>query len=244
MAYASAYLISLAISVFLLLRTNAMMRNSVLEQSAELSLLHSPDGSQLESDIERTTIALDSTYPYNQNPSFGLSIAFQASMSLMLFLAAYRYIGSLQGVFLASAISIFAALAILDIKTTWLPRKHSIWLSLFMFLGLSFGVNPFPITPIDLVFGCTIIGFLCFLANFISENMKGLPCITEGDTFYLIAMAALIGPDAIYVLLIAVVAQAIAVKLKLYSQVRDAPNHAPFGPALFVGLLSVIASSF
>jgi len=244
MFYVSAYLISLAISAFLLLRTNAMMRNSVLEQSAELSLLHHPDGSQLESDIERTTIALDSTYPYNQKPSFDLIIAFQSAVSLMFFLAAYRYIGSASGVFLASAISIFASLAILDLKTTWLPRKHSIWLSLFMFLGFSFGVNPLPLTLMDLVFGCAIIGSLCLLANFISENMKGLPCITQGDTFYLIAMAALIGPDAIYILLIAVVAQAIAVKLKLYSQVSDAPNHAPFGPALFIGLLTVIAATF
>lgn len=223
--------------------TNVLMRNNAITRCAEHSLLLDESGGRFDDDVKQTITALDATYPYNHTPNYRLGISVQLLFSMFCFAAAQSYFASTQGLFLAGIVSIFGGLAILDAMTTWLPRQHSIALCAVSLLGGALGLNPLPLSLLDLLAGAGIAFFLATIANYVSMAAKGLQSITEGDAYFLMAMGALIGPDVIYILFVAVCIQLITTKLKVLTQPKDASGHAPFGPSLFLALLAFLLAS-
>jgi len=235
---------TLAIGV--LMYTNALMRMSAINEAASTSLLLAPGGRRIEKDLAVITAALDRTFPYNQKLDYAPLIAIQSLSSVLLFGASAALFGmsTAQCFVVAISTTLMASLAILDAKTTWLPRQHSVALSLFLAAAAAYEVNPLIGTLTDALVGGLFGLGICFIGNKASQLIKQQEAVTQGDAYYLAAIGFLLGANVLIVLLVAVILQVIITTLKLLSSPEDGEGHAPFGPALCLAALGVLVVGY
>lgn len=220
--------------------TNQVMRNRAITAAADHSLLLDPSGGRLDDDLQLTLKALDSTYPYNFKPNLSVMIPLQGFISLGCFVACYYLFKEDSWLVYASSMAILGSLALLDGFSTWLPRHYSITL-IAAFIGLAaYGISANDLTLTQAIIGPVFAWLICWLANVVCAAINRAPAIADGDTYYLMAIGALLGPDVSVAILLAVFIQTILIKTRLLTTPQDTEKHAPFGPAIFSAFILIL----
>ena len=235
-----AFVITNTLCVAILVFTNQHMRNKAISQAADHSLLLDHTGDSLETDLDKTLKALDATYPYNHRPNLRLMIPLQSFISLVCFALGSIQTSEPAWLIYGAILSILGAMAVLDGFTTWLPRHYSAILACLLILISAFGFNAKGLTISQALSGALIAFLICSIANAVCSAMKREHAIADGDSYYLMAIGSLLGPDVIYVIFSAVLIHSILVRTKYLAKPTDSERHFPFGPAIFTALILIL----